>query len=183
MSHRRLSFAIVGFVLVMGVGLSSMAGDANAPEKTVMPAVQIVGHNSKITDKRFVLVQDERTWRELWSEHTGVAAAGPPTRYEVPMVDFARYMVVGSFNGAGTNTDGQIVQSITPGDGGVRIRFETSSFQTASFGPGPDKGVKTSCFGLWVIDRTDKPIILEKARQGLKADPVRWVEVKRFEGK
>lgn len=184
MRRRSLIAGASALVACSLAACAAMSGLGNAPGKEVMPAVQLVGHDSKIAEPRFVLIKDEEAWINLWSEHLGVAASHtPPTRHVVPKVDFARYIVVGSFHGAGTNTDGEVVQSVLVGDDAVRIRFESSSFQSAGLGPGGDPGVKTTSFGLWVIEKTDKPIVIEQPGPRLKADPVNWVEAKRFEAR
>jgi len=166
------------------IAFAAVSGVDEAPARDVLPAVQFVGHDSKIAEPRFVLARDEAAWAKIWAEHTGVAAGqGPPTRHAVPKVDFSRYMVVGAFAGAGVNADGLIAESVRVAGDAMRVRFETSSFQTFSAGPGKDTGVKTSCYGLWVIEKTDKPIVIERGVQQLKNAPVQWKEVKRFDAK
>jgi len=184
MSNRNTSVASVILCACSFVGLAAMSGLGEAPSREVLPAVQFVGQDSKIAQPRFVLAKDEDAWLKIWTEHTGAAAGqSPPARHAAPKVDFSRYMVVGIFDGAGVNTDGLIAQSVLVRDDVVRIRFETSSFQTFSSGPGRDQGVKTSCYGMWVIEKSDKPIVLERGMQQLKNQPMQWKEVKRLDAK
>jgi hypothetical protein len=181
------------FTTAFGV-LAAMAAapdDPSAPPQAaphaarqIPPAVQFIGHDSRIAAERFVLIRDEAEWSRLWAEHTGIdAAAGPPLRNSVPRIDFTRFMVVGVFRGATVNEDGEIVTSVLYGNDVVRVRYEPSTFQTASFGAGPDKGEATRPFGLWVIDRSHSPVVIEEGRRGLKSEPVKWREVKRFEAR
>jgi hypothetical protein len=171
--------------IVLFIGLAAMSERKTAPTKEFLPAVQFVGHDSKVTSPRFVLLKDDAAWSALWAEHTGAdAAITPPTRHATPKVDFARFMVVGAFGGARTNTDGEIVSSVVDSEDALRIRYEASTFQTASgFSGEVDSGVKTSPFGLWVIERTDKPIVIEQGTRGLKSSPIEWKQVTRFDTK
>ncbi len=155
-----------------------------APAGDTLPAVQFVGHDSRVATPRFVLVRDEKAWALLWSEHTGIDASfTPPTRHAVPKIDFTRYMVVGVFAGATTNTDGELAQTVLVDGDGVRVRYMASTFQTARFDGKADEGVKTTPFGIWVIEKTDKAVVIEEGSSGLKDAPVVWKEVKRFDVK
>jgi hypothetical protein len=183
MAQRHRTIGIASLAVGGMVFASAMAGRSHAPEERA-PAVQIIGHDSHITKASFELIRDEASLAALWARHTGLeAGAAPPTRHSVPVVDFSRFMIIGAFNGTATNTDGLVASSVTTGDDAVRVRFETSSFQTASFGPEPDRGVTTTCYGIWIIDRSDKPLVIEEGVRQLKNEPIRWVEVSRFAGK
>lgn len=150
-------------------------------ERDFPPAVQFVGHDSQIAQERFVLVNTHLAWEALWREHRGLAGEqGPPTRHVVPKIDFLRYCVVGYFRGDGVNCDGEVATEVHVANGQVRIRFTTSTFQTASLGPDPDPGVKTRSFGLWVIERHKGLIVLERERMGLKDEAPSWSEVARL---
>lgn len=150
-------------------------------EAKTMPAVQFVGQDSKIESAKYVLVTNVEDWNKLWAEHTGVAQSYSPPRYTAPIIDFTRYVVVGAFNGKSTNTDGKIVDAIRLDPDAVRVRFHTASFQTARSGPGDDPGTATSSYGLWVIEKSTKPIVLEEPAQTTKAGSSGWKEVQRFE--
>lgn len=184
MLHRRL---IVASFLALAAGFAGVSSSGGMPLREapeVLPAVQLVGHDSKILSARFVLIRDDASWEALWAEHAGAAQKeGAMWRHAAPKIDFSRFMVVGVFGGATTNTDGEVAQSVTIADDRVRVRYESSTFQTASFGGQGDPGVKTAPFGLWVVEASDLPVVIEQARRGLKDSPVSWKEVKRFEGK
>ncbi|MFN0136362.1 MAG: hypothetical protein ACKVS9_09640 [Phycisphaerae bacterium] len=174
--------AASSIALVAGLaGVSSLGMAARPPVTDTLPAVQLVGHDSKILTPRFVLVRDQEAWDALWAEHTGVDVKhGAMARHTAPKIDFARFMVVGAFGGATTNTDGEEARSVSLSDHAVRIRYESSTFQTSSFSDRPDTGVKTSPFGLWVIEASNMPVVIEEGRRGLKDSPLSWHEVKRF---
>ncbi|NUQ68000.1 MAG: hypothetical protein HUU18_06940 [Phycisphaerales bacterium] len=99
---------------------------------------------------------------------------------EMQWLDIACYFVVGYFRGDGVNCDGEVATEVQVANGQVRIRFTTSTFQTASLGPDPDPGVKTRSFGLWVIERHKGPIVFERERMGLKDEAPSWIEVARL---
>ncbi len=160
--------------------LAARVGAAAPPAESV-PPVQFVGHESKVTSPRFVLAEDERSWRELWAEHTGVENSGvPPHRHAAPKIDFSRFMVVGVFLGASTNCDGAPAVAVIRDDGALRVRYEHSTFQTASI-EGPDRGVSTTPFGLWVIEKSDAAVVVERGVRRLKNQPIEWRAVHRFE--
>lgn len=164
--------------------VASLGMSGSAPVKDRLPAVQLVGHDSRIMTPRFVLVRDQAGWDALWAEHTGAAfKEGAVGRHAAPKIDFSRFMVVGVFAGAVTNTDGEVAQSVSVTDDLVRVRYESSTFQTASFGENGDPGVKTSPFGLWVIEASKSPVVIEEGCRELKDSALSWKEVKRFDAK
>lgn len=171
-------------LVVAMAGFVSLGMSAPAPGNETLPAVQLVGHDSKIVTPRFVLIRDQGAWEALWAEHTGIDAKhGAMARHAAPKINFARFMVVGAFEGAVTNTDGEVAESVTVTGDKVRLRYERSTFQTSSFGGKPDAGVKTSPFGLWVIEASTMPIVIEAGQRSLKDSAVSWKEVKRFDPK
>lgn len=175
------SAVAVCVAFLLAAGEPQKQSDMNSAKAAVtMPAVQLVGQDSKIDTAKFVLVTNEDDWKKLWAEHTGVAPSYSPPRHAAPKIDFKKYTVIGMFNGKSTNTDGQIVESIQHEANAIRVRFDAASFQTSS--PG-GTGVSTTSFGLWVIEKTDKPIILETPANVTKGGHSGWKEVKRFETK
>jgi hypothetical protein len=157
-------------------------GAADAPGAAPGAAyVQWVGPDSKHPAPGFVLVGDDAAWRALWAAHTGTpeARAG---RHGAPKIDFGSCMVVAHFRGPSVNHDGEVLASLDLGGDVVRLRFESWSFQTS----GPDGrggAVETTPYGIWVVPRSDAPIVVERRSEGLKSDPVRWVEAHRFAGR
>lgn len=169
----------LGGLIVAGLAGAQPSGEAAAGEER-LPIVQFAGHDSKITTERFVLVDTREAWVKLWGQHTGAEESlTPPTRHVTPAIDFSRYSVAGYFHGTGTNRDGEIGVSVRTTPEGTRVRFEASTFQSFSAGPGPDTGFTTRSFGLWVIEKPAGGVIFEEARGSLKNEPVRWVEVGR----
>jgi len=187
LSRRHVGLCVVSLAVLGGAAASSISAsrDAAAAKDERLPAVQFVGHDSRITQPRFVLVKDQAAWASLWSEHTSAAAGGGAmTRYAAPVIDFNRFMVVGAFSGATTNQDGEVAEMVGVEPNLVRVRYVPSTFQSAvAIGGEADHGVATTPFGLWVVERTEKPIVIERGERGLKAEPIQWKEVKRFDGR
>ena len=170
--------SVLSVAAVVAAGGVLLGLGQRLPASPTKPAVQLVGHDSKISDARLELVRDEAAWQALWAQHSGHEQSwNALERHRVPAVDFDRYVLVAAFNGSSQNTDGMVGVSVAPEGDDVRVRFEPSSFQTSGPGGG---GIKTTAYGFWVIERPKGQVILEKRAPGLKADPVRWEEVKRF---
>lgn len=167
--------AMVAASVVAAVGVLG-AGGAGGRAEERPPCVQWVGHWSERAAPGFVIVRDEAAWRALWADHTGVLAKeGAMKRHAAPKVDFERWMVVGCFSGVNINGDGEVARSVAEDGGALRVRFVSSSFQTAGPGGG---GVDVRPYGLWVVPATDKPVVVERGH--ITKDPregVRWDEV------
>lgn len=166
------------------VGIAAIAATTD-PKREFLPAVQLIGHDSKVHTSCFVLAQDEVAWAKLWAEHTGTGASDtPPTRHATPKVDFSKYMVVGAFGGERTNTDGQRVLRVLEDEENFRIQYEATTFQTSSgLGGKVDSAVKTTPYGLWVIEKTAKPVVIEEGIQRSKNSPIEWKVVEKFESR
>jgi hypothetical protein len=162
-------------------GLSKFPGPSDGPAPR--PAVAWMGAHSRIIAPRFVRVATPEAWADLWHEHTGEGRKFKEFPYAIPPeIDFSRFMVVAYFRGASHNSDGERVESIDVTPERVRIRFESAGFQTASVTPGqPDRGVPVEPFGIWVIDRTNLPIVIEENVQELLDRPPVWKERHQFE--
>lgn len=172
-----LALALPGCLITTDAGADGAPGPDGLPGK---PYVALSGHDSAITERRCVRVTDAETWAALWKEHRGekleTNASGWPT---TPVIDFERCMVIAVFRGESWNANGEYVESIEEVDRHVRLRFDSHTFQTS----GPDGGgVRVTPFGIWVIARTEKPIVIEENVQGLIGQPPKWKEQWRFAG-
>ena len=65
-------------------------------------------------------------------------------------------------------------------EGGRRLRFDSSTYQTASM-TGEDAGVSVTPFGLWIIDRAGGPVVVEENVQNLIGGEPVWRERARLE--
>ncbi len=168
-----------------GVCVLALAGWAAGVRRgETLPYVQWIGADSKRTEPGFEIVRDDAAWRALWGAHTGTdtTPGGAMRRHAAPEVNFDRCVVVAHFRGRSTNHDGEVVHGVDESAERVRVRFIADTFQTASF-DGPDRGVATTPYGIWVLPRTEKPVVIEEGTRELKNEPVRWREVKRFDGR
>ena len=178
--HKFLAVVSVSLVLA-GCRITTDAGVVPGTGPVTMPSrpyVSIAGHDSAITERRCVRVADAKTWAALWAEHRGdrleTNASGWPT---TPAIDFDTCMVIAVFRGEAWNTNGEFVESIAEVDGAVRVRFDSSTFQTI----GPDGGgVRVTSFGIWIIAKTARPIVVEENVQGMINRPPKWKEQWRF---
>ncbi len=147
------------------------------------PIVSWSGPRSAIAESEFVLITTRDQWRDLWSRHTGgkgerLVAHG--SGQVIPEIDFGRHMVVAYFRGSDVNSDGEIVKSIHETDDAVVVRFDSYSFQTAGFG-GDGGAASVTPYGIWLLPRIEKPVIIEENVQNLKAGEPVWRERHRFE--
>lgn len=181
--HGRLAIAGLVAALVFGalgsaVGSGSSAQPGAPGGVAKLPVVQWAGHDTQRRDPGFVVVANAAAWDRLWEEHTGdPIGAGALHRNKAPKVDFERCVVVAYYRGPSTNRDGETVRDVLETDGRLRVRFVGDTFQTSGPGGG---AVKTRPFGIWVLPRTGKPIVIEEGRHGLKDEPLRWGEVASF---
>lgn len=170
-------------ILALGMVVAAGAAPAVVRQQERGPLVQWAGHKSD-HPAGFVLITDAGAWRDLWASHTGVQGGqGAIGRYAAPLIDFQQAFVVAYFRGVTTNSDGEVLESADENPERLRLRFKRSTFQTMSM-DGPDRGVTTSPFGMWLIAQPyaglKKPIVVEEARQGMKREQVRYEEVHRF---
>lgn len=141
---------------------------------TTTPIVSWFGPRSAIDQTEFHLITTRDLWRDLWTRHLagkGEHRVAHGSGLIFPEVDFSRYMIVAAFRGASTNSDGLVVKSVHQTDEHLIVRFESYSFQTA----GPDGGAASvTPYGIWLLPRVEKPIILEENIQNLKAGEPIW---------
>jgi hypothetical protein len=156
------------------------AGDPAAAKGRAL--VAWFGADSKITAPTTVRVDTAEEWAQLWERHTGrPVAPGERRRPTSPDVDFGACTVVGVFEGEGWNGDGLVCAEWRADGDVVRVRCDRLSYQTG----GPDGGgVKVTVYGLFVLPKTDKPIVVEE-RLPTKGEPEkdRWGEVARLKAK
>ncbi|CAG0954731.1 hypothetical protein PHYC_00399 [Phycisphaerales bacterium] len=165
-------------VLTVAAGRAGSQPQLAPPMAAVeFPAiVQFAGSYSKIEARRIELVADEARWEAVWKEHQGADIEKNANGFETwPTIDFERYSVLCVFGGKGTNTNGwRLVSSVEFADH-IRIRYDHWGFQTASF-DGPDHGVPTTAFGLFVVPRPGKTLVLEEDVNSIIGAPPRWKE-------
>jgi len=118
---------------------------------------------------------------KVWQEHKGQK---PTDQYDLfydpltlPIVDFDHYMVIAIFQGTGWNNAGVTVVEIVEEDNSIILRFANKYYQTGGTDGG---GQRTTAYGLFVLPRSKKPIILEENVQHNKGNPPIWKECIKF---
>lgn len=154
------------------------------PIERPRPGVMLYGPESSIHERRFERIRDQQAWNALWAQHARDFGDRAAQGWLLPpRIDFTTYEVIAFFRGPAANTSGEVVELVELGFDQVWLRFDSITFQTAS-GPGSSDAlggaVRSHPYGLWVIRRTDKPVILEENVQGLKNAPPVWREQHRF---
>ncbi len=172
----RTSLIWLATTVVLGVGAFALNV---APESaSLKPCVSFNGAHSSIGTPRIEIIRDAAAWKALWVEHRGdrvdTSVYGP----EAPVIDFTRYDVIAVFSGEAWNCNGHFVVDVADLAETRRVRFDSHTFQTAGPGGG---GVKSRPYGIWVLPRTARPIVLEENVQGLIGHPPVWKERARFE--
>ncbi len=173
--RRALILGLAGAGIAFGVAM------AQPGQSTRPPAVQWSGPDSAIEELRWERVRSPEAWRNLWAAHRGERASLAAQGWVLaPEIDFERYEVVAYFRGQSANNNGERASAVFVREGVNVLRFDSASFQTASF-DGEDKGVAGRAFGIWVIERSDRAIVVEENVQGLIGGEPVWREVMRFE--
>lgn len=167
-------------VLVLLVGAAALADwpPRQLVRSGMEPYVTFRSGESKIKTRSYRKVTAFEDWADLWIEHTG--AQRHDGKYNwfyneagVPFVDFERCMVIAVFQGEGWNSAGVRVVTVAEEEERILLRFDDQSFQTS----GPDGGgVRVTPFGIFVLPKSEKPVVLEENVQGLIGKPPIWKE-------
>ena len=161
------------------------AQDPAGPAAALAPLVTWSGPDSAIKEATFQRITDETTWLRLWEKHTSRAALrdniGRPL---IPKINFERCMVVAIFKGTQVNSNGVVVESIVQEPDRIVFRFDVSGYQTAAgLDDRSGRGGAVDCtpFGIFVMPRSSKSLVIEEDVQGLKDHPPQWKERARFD--
>jgi hypothetical protein len=142
----------------------------------------MMGPASAIKDERLVQITDKETWDKLWLEHRGkdVEMAGNGWAL-IPEIDFELCEVIAKFRGESGNSNGEYVVAIEEFTDHMRLRFDSSTYQTMSL-DGSGGGVSVTPFGIWVLPRVNgKKRVIEENVQGLLGEPPIWEVQATFE--
>jgi len=180
--QRTLGAIVCGAIVTTAAVMASAGGGgggAAAAPALAKPVVAWSGPQSGHTHELWVRVRQPEDWRKLWETHEGEHARRLMAHgggVICPEIDFERYEVVAYFRGLSANSDGEVVTEIREEADRLVIRFDSFSFQSATFG-GPEAGPQqpnVTPYGIWVIERTDKPVVIEENTQRLKDQPAEW---------
>jgi hypothetical protein len=140
------------------------------------PLATMWGRNSKIKHRKLVRITTAKDWQSLWFEHK-TGSAKPkivPIDLELLEVDFDKAMVIAVFEGEGVNCRGYSSHSISEVEGKFLIRLRAHTYQSG----GDDSG--TQAWGILVLPRSSKEVILQHDVKTLIGDRPKWEEWKRF---
>jgi hypothetical protein len=168
----------VAAIVLLACSTASSTHESGREPSAFDPLVSLHGARSSVAKLRYERITTKKDWDKLWSEHTaGSGAKNHVVHSSTPTIDFKRCMVVAVFSGPAWNCDGHYVKSTSDEGSFLRMRFDSYTYQTA----GPDGGgQRVRPFGIWVLPRSVKAIILEENTQGLIGKPPIWKERKRW---
>jgi len=148
--------------------------------RPVGPYVSWMGPGSAVETAQVARVSSEADWHALWARHVGEKVA--KNRFEqvdAPRIDFEQCCVVVVFRGKSLNSDGTRFIAGGETDAQVLLRIDDQSYQTAGFN-GRGGAVDCTPFGIFVLPKTMKPVVVEDNVQGLIGKPPIWKEIARL---
>jgi hypothetical protein len=171
---KRLIVDLVVGMICAGVGLSAASAEKPAG-RLLKPCVVITGADSHLAARRYLRITSADDWARVWQEHKGQKVTEQYDRFydplTLPLIDFHDYMVIGIFQGSGSNNAGLRAVSILEEKSRIVFRFGNKFYQTAGPGGG---GEKAAVYGFFVVPRSTKPVVLEESAPVLKGQPPEW---------
>jgi hypothetical protein len=160
------------------------------PGRVVKACVAITGPDSHVATPQYHRIASNESWTRIWQEHMGQSWQQRKERIQqrradaddlreplaLPTIDFDNYMVIGIFQGEGRNCTGLTAVSISEDDRRIVFRYTKESYQT--FGPAGSGGGgdKVTAYGLFVLPRSAKPVVVEENAQNILGEPPVWKE-------
>ncbi len=172
-------FAILFSALALSSSTGAGPGSDSEQEKPRRALVSWSGPKSAIHKPLYLRVQAAAEWRDLWEKHLGqVVEQDVHQRPLLPEVDFDTCTAVAIFCGEGWNSDGVVLASLEQREKDLLLRFDQSTYQTASAlgGENDDGGVRVSPYGIFLLPRVATPIVIEENVQHLIGHPPKWKE-------
>jgi hypothetical protein len=170
----------VGIALLLVLSTAAISSDASlAKDRAPKPIAVLHGANSKIVKERMLRVLAEKEWKDLWSEHKlGVTdKKAMPRGFEYLDFDFDKVMIIAIFAGKGCCCDGFTCHSINERRDRIVVQVHSLTYQVgiASF---PSRKVgeipETQAWGILVLPRSNKEVVLERDVRDLIEDPPKW---------
>jgi RNA polymerase sigma factor (sigma-70 family) len=142
----------------------------------VKPLLTLHGRNSKIKEPKLLRITTADEWQSLWMEHkTGSAKPKEvPDDLECTELDFDKVMAIAVFEGDGHNCRGYSSHSIAQTEGRILVRLEAHTYQSLGDSPG------TQAWGILILPRSNKEVVLQHDVRNLIADAPKWEEWTRF---
>jgi hypothetical protein len=152
-----------------------------AKEQAAKPIAVLHGANSKIVKERMLRVLSEKDWKELWIEHKlgSVDKKEMPRDFEYLDFDFDKVMIIAIFQGKGCCCDGFTCHSISEDLDRIVVQVNSLSYQAgiASFPSGIVGEIpETQAWGILVLPRSNKEIVLKRVVRDRLTDPLVWEE-------
>ncbi|RYF50930.1 MAG: hypothetical protein EOO38_04465 [Cytophagaceae bacterium] len=165
-----LALGIVGVVALPAL-LSHRMAIAQVPASSA-PLVALSGTDSRIVKPSFKRITSDKEWANLWQQHTGKTASEYYDQSHMPRVNFDNCMVIAIFSGSSLSNDGVSALSVTEQPEKVVLRYSNRYLQIEM----PDAKTKkkaaiNGAFGMFVLPRSTKPVVLEEAFITRKGKP------------
>ena len=132
--------------------------------------VSMHGAQSGIHKKRYERILKQEDLDTLWRDHREVKGN---TSAETFDIDFKQMMVIALFAGDKQQNRGLLVKTCRDQGKEIVVRFQELSWQTSGV-IGDSKETRTSPWGLVVIPKSSKKIIVEWDTQTNKNQPPEW---------
>ena len=172
-------------IVLAFVAFTCVGNPATQPVQEQKALVEFSGAHSKIAQRAYLRITSLKEFRDAYMRHLGI----DPSRFDeyynennVPTIDFDRCMVIAVFDGDGWNTAGISVEAIRDEADRVLVRFAHRFYQTSGdFNSGDGGGKRVTAFGMFVIPRSEKEVVLEEGQQQMRPPRIyAWKEVARF---
>ena len=183
---RTLWVLLVCLALVMAVGMWLHWGQApDAGEKDnlriIKPYVTWSGARSQITKRSYFRITSSTEWSNLWLRHVEKGVEKDSfNRIVVPEVNFEEWMIIAVFQGKGWQNNGVVLDAITEDADEMYVRFKNQPYSIAIPPGGVNREKQVTAYGIFVIPRSPKPLVLEEKVGGYKGGPPAWEERVRF---
>ncbi len=174
---------LLGLALACGGSLVAAAQQTSADYPVIGagaldPLVAWSGPVSAIKKPEFVRITGREAWEQLWERHEGGVRRDNVGRPFAPEINFEKCEVVAIFQGTRTNSNGVFAVQVIDEPDRIRFRFDERTYQVAfalnDDGAKPPPLPPCAPYGLFVLPRSSKPIVIEENVQGMKDQPAKW---------
>jgi hypothetical protein len=174
----------IAIVILAFVAYARANEPTTQPVNEAKPLVEFSGAHSKVDRPTFRRITNLKEFREAFMQHLGQDSSRFDEFYNpfgVPTVDFNRCMVIAVFAGSGWNDAGISAVSISDDRDRLLVRFAHRYYQTSvDFNSQNDGGERVTAFGIFVLPRSDKEVVLQEGSNRYGVSPQEWKEVARF---